>query len=63
MVQQAVKNLPTEEDGLFTVWVSTTKGVNLTHVQRVGKHAEIVSYIGKSWGQPISAGIAATVHW
>lgn len=63
IVMDAVKNLPTDEDGLFTVWVSTTKGVNLAHVQRVGTHAEIVSYVGKSWGKPLDAGVAVKVHW
>lgn len=63
MVTDAVSNLGTNENGLFTVWINTTAGVNLAHVQRVGGHAEVVSYVGKSWGEPIEAGIAARIHW
>ena len=63
MVKEAVTNLPASDHALVTVWVSTTKGVNLAYVQRVGEHAEIVSYVGKSWGKPIEAGISGQIHW
>lgn len=61
MVTRAVANRSPDKDGLFTLWVDTTAGVNLAHVQRIGGQVDVLFYVGKTWGKPITAGVAA--HW
>lgn len=50
-----------ERGGL--VAIATTKGVNLAVVQRTGKNSEIVAYIGKTWGEPLDAGVQWRQRW
>lgn len=61
-VQDAVATLPPDGKGAL-VGVATTTGVNLAVVAKVGNHVNVVSWLGKSWGQPVSGGAAVQVHW
>lgn len=61
-VTEAVAALPNGEKGRLT-WIATTKGVNLALVDKVNDHVNVTAWIGKSWGQPIAAGVAGEVHW
>ena len=61
-VQAAVATLPPDGKGAL-VGVATTTGVNLAVVAKVKDHVNVTSWIGKSWGQPVSGGAAVQVHW
>ncbi len=61
-VTDAVKTLPQGSRGAL-VGVATTKGVNLAVVSKIGKRTEVVGWVGKSWGEPISGGAAVRVQW
>lgn len=61
-VTDAVKTLPTGTRGAL-VGVATTAGVNLAVVSKVGTRTEVVGWVGKSWGEPISGGAAVRVSW
>lgn len=62
MIRDAVAQLGKDERGVLT-WIATTEGVNLALVQKVNDHVEVFGYVGKSWGKPLAAGIAARLHW
>ena len=66
MVAEAVAALPPESRGAL-VGIATTKGgktdVNLALAVRAGSHVEIVSWLGKSWGEPVAGGVAVQVRF
>jgi len=37
--------------------------VNLALATKVGEKVNIVSWLGKSWGQPVEGGVAVQVHF
>jgi hypothetical protein len=63
MIRDAVRQLGAGKNGMFTVLVDTTHGINGAYVQRAGDHVTIVSYLTKRWGEPVAAGVAATLDW
>jgi hypothetical protein len=62
MIHHAVSQIGKGDKFLF-VAVATTKGTNVAAVQKLGDHVEIVEYIGKTWGEPLSAGVSAAWHF
>jgi hypothetical protein len=57
VIEKAVAHITdTGPKGVFT-WVATTEGVNLAWVHKHNDHLSIEMYIGRKWGEPISAGI------
>jgi len=70
LIESAMASLPRDSKG-HLVWIAQKvgdeKSVNAAIVNRVGGHAEVVLWIGKSWGTPESAGLgvgtAGRIHW
>lgn len=62
MIRDAVASLGENEHGAL-VWVATTEGVNIAVVHKVNSNMDITAYVGKTWGAPLQAGIAARIHW
>lgn len=58
MVVEAAKTLEPDEK-LALVTVVTTTGANGALVARVQEDLVVTLWIGKTWGQPVSAGVAA----
>lgn len=66
MIRDAVAQIGKGDKFLFVGVVNVVKGksnTNFAAVQKVGDHVEIVEYIGKTWGEPLSAGIAGSWHF
>jgi hypothetical protein len=69
-INQSVASLPEGEKGRI-VWIAqkhgNEKSVNLAIVSKLGGHAEVTGWVGKSWGTPYAAGLVAgaagAVHW
>lgn len=61
-VHDAMATLPSSGRGAI-VGVATTTGVNLAVVSKVGSHIAVTSWIGRSWGSPVSGGAAVQVQW
>jgi hypothetical protein len=61
LISDAVAELGTQK-GIAT-WILTTTGVNLALVDKVGDHVAVTLWIGKTWGEPLSAGLAGEVTW
>ena len=51
----ALVGIATEKNG--------QKNVNLALAVRAGSHVEIVSWLGKSWGEPVAGGVAVQVRF
>lgn len=71
LVTDAMAQVPSGEHGSL-VAIATRQGdavnVNLAFAVKAGNHVEVVTWIGKSWGDPVSAvplsaGGAARVHF
>lgn len=66
VIGKAVAQLKDGEKGKL-VWVATKNGdklaVNAAVVNKFNDHFEVTLWIGKTWGQPISAGVAGAVTW
>jgi hypothetical protein len=58
MVMNAAKTLEPDEK-LALVTVVTTTGANAALVTRVRDDLLVTLWIGKNWGEPLSAGVAA----
>jgi len=52
---------PNTRGGLATV--ATNKGVNAVLFTKINDKVEIDAWIGKTWGEPIEAGVAAKIIW
>jgi hypothetical protein len=55
IIENAVKDIANNTGAL--TWVVTTEGANLAWVHKFKDNISIEAYIGKEWGEPISAGI------
>jgi len=59
-------NLAEHEHGKL-VWILNKQGdreaVNIAIVNKFGKHFEVVGWIGKTWGAPVSAGVGGSIKW
>lgn len=66
MVREAMKEVPDGERGSL-VAIATKQGeavnVNLAFAVKANDHVDIVTWIGKSWGEPVSAGVVGRVHF
>ena len=62
VIRDALKALEPGERGALA-WVATTEGINLAVVHRVNDRLEVAGFIGKSWGEPLAAGVVGRVHW
>lgn len=62
MIRDAVSQLGKDEKFMLT-WIVTDKGVNTAAVRKLGDHVEVMAWIGKSWGDPISVGVAGAWHF
>lgn len=67
MVEHAMQAVPANGKGalvgIATKDANGALNVNLALVQKVGARVNVVSWLGKSWGQPVSGGAAVQVHW
>jgi hypothetical protein len=64
-IMDAVKAIPAGRNNAL-VWVATEKGVNMAIVSRHSTEKAdfaIEGYIGKTWSQPIAAGVVGSVAW
>ena len=65
MISEAMVHVPEGEHGTLVAIATETDGkinVNLAFAIKAGKHVEVVTWIGKSWGTPVSAGVVGRVH-
>lgn len=66
MVRAAMAQVPDDERGSL-VAIATRQGdainVNLAFAVKVNNHTDVVTWIGKSWGEPVSAGVLGRVHF
>jgi hypothetical protein len=68
MVRDAMLTLP-EEDRVELVGIASRDedtgkvNVNLALAAKAGQHVDIVAFMGKSWGDPVSAAVMARVHF
>lgn len=66
IISDAVAKLGPNEKGALT-WLAMMKGdkiiVNLAVVAKVNDHFSTVAWIGRTWGEPIEAGIAGRLVW
>lgn len=66
MVTQTFAALPAGTTGAFIPIVTRQQGKlagNAAFVQRVGDHVRVVAWVGKTWGEPVSAGGAGVIAW
>jgi len=61
-VNQGVAKLPHGTNGALVTVVSEA-GVNVAVVAKQGTHLQVQGWIGKSWGNAIYGGGAATLVW
>lgn len=66
IINNALKGLRDEDRGKL-VWIATKQGeqiaVNAAVAQRIGDNVRVTAWIGKTWGQPVAAGIAGDITW
>ncbi len=66
IIQNAVAQLGADEKGAL-VWVASRSAgkthVNLALVHRVNDRFAVTGWVGKTWGQPIEAGIAGRIDF
>lgn len=66
-VHDAFAALPPDASGaLVAIATRDADGkstANLALVTRVGEHANVTAWIGKSWGAPVAGGAAVQIHW
>ena len=66
MILSAVSQLGATDRGALT-WIATRSGgkthVNLAIVQRVNDRFQVVGWVGKTFGEPIAAGVAGKLVW
>lgn len=66
MVTEAMANVPPGEKGQLVAIATMKDGkvdVNLAFAVKVGKHVDVVQWIGLTWGEPVSAGLLGRVHF
>lgn len=66
MVSDAMTDIPPGERGSL-VAIATKQGdavnVNLAFAVKANDHIDIVTWVGKSWGEPVAAGVVGRVHF
>lgn len=64
-IDEFLKGLPSGADGTFLLDVSTDRGINGVLVARKDGRVDFAgaAYIGKSWGQPLRAGVVLRASW
>lgn len=65
-VREAMAEVPDGEHLVAVANVSQYSGktnVNLALAVKAGTHVDVVTWIGKSWGAPVSAGVLGRVHF
>lgn len=64
LIDQAMATVRDGEKGAL-IWIAQRQGdqtsVNLAYAHKVGEHVEVTAWIGKTWGEPIDAGIAGRI--
>lgn len=66
MVRAAMAEVPDGSKGVLVGVATARQGVvdvNLALASKVGDHVDIAAWIGKSWGEPVSAGVVGRVHF
>lgn len=66
MVRDAMAQVPEGEHGSLVAIATEQDGkvnVNLALATKIGTHVEVVTWIGKSWGTPVAAGVMGRVHF
>ena len=58
-VDAVLANVPADKKAAL-VTVATTKGFNVAFAYRVGDRLKVASWVGKSWDQPLEAGVSVT---
>jgi hypothetical protein len=61
-INSAMASLPPDAKGAL-VMVPTTAGGNAAIVVRAGHSWDVMTWIGKSWGEPLAAGVAVRKVW
>lgn len=66
VIGAAVARLDPNEKGKL-VWIAHKKdgkvSVNAAVVNKFNDNFEVVLWVGKTWGRPIEAGVAASLSW
>lgn len=66
LVRDAMAQVPPDKKGAL-VAIATKQGdavnVNLALAVRAGNHVEVVSWLGRSWGEPVAGGAAVRVSF
>jgi hypothetical protein len=62
VVERTFAQLPKDANGAV-IGVATEKGWNAAIAHRVGDKVQVVGWVGKSWGESITAGGAVKVVW
>lgn len=67
MVRDAMATLPEGDRGalvgIATRDASGKVNVNLALATRVGNHVDIAAFMGKTWGEPLAAGVMTRIHF
>lgn len=66
MVSDAMKDIPPGERGSL-VAIATKQGdavnVNLAFAVKANDRVDVITWVGKSWGEPVAAGVVGRVHF